>query len=496
MNIEIQSLRKTFGPLRANDDISLSIPAGTIYGILGENGAGKSTLLKILSGFQRADGGEIRLDGYPAVIRSPADGIRCGIGMLHQDPLDFPPMTVLDNYLLGRPGGWRMDRTAIAAELAALADSLQFSLDPDVLLETLSVGERQQLEILRLLSRGVRVLLLDEPTTGISEVQREKLFSALRRLAAEGRTVIFVSHKLAEVERLCGRVAVLRRGRLVGTAEAPFDAKILVEWIFGKSLSAQSRCPARWGDEALTLAGISVEGSRLRIRDVNLQVRAGEVIGLAGVDGSGQELFLRTCAGLVQPTGGAIRVRGHLLTGKSYRQFIDQGVSYLPSTRLEEGLIREMTLVEHVVLAGDGRGEMIDWPAAVQASERLISRFGLKAAPSDVVESMSGGNQQRFLLALLKQELSVLLLDHPTRGLDVESERYIWEKLRERCRAGTCILFASSDLDELLRVSDRILVFFNGRVSAPLDVASTTAEQLGEWISGEGFTEELCGARA
>lgn len=495
MNVELRNIQKAFGTVRANDGISLAIPVGTICGILGENGAGKSTLLKILSGFLRADSGEILLDDQPVVIRSPAAGIRRGIGMLHQDPLDFPPMTVLDNFILGRPGGLLMNRATAARELSSLAATLEFSLDPDVFLEALSVGERQQLEILRLLSRGVRVLILDEPTTGISDTQKRKLFTALRRLAEEGRTVIFVSHKLAEVERLCEHIAVLRQGKRVGEADAPVNAEALVEWMFGKSLPVQGRKPARLGDAVFALSDLSVADSRLKVRGINLQIRAGEVIGLAGATGSGQELFLRACAGLVRPSNGAMTVHGHNLAGKSYRQFLDHGISYLPSTRLEEGLIRDMTLAEHFVLAGGQRGVLIDWPGAVQSSDRRISEFNIKAAPADAVESLSGGNQQRLLLALLKPELSVLLLDHPTRGLDVESETYIWEKLRERCRAGTCILFTSSDLEELLNVSDRILVFFNGHVSAPVDAASATAETIGELISGKGFTEGSCFAR-
>jgi general nucleoside transport system ATP-binding protein len=495
MNVELRNICKTFGSLRANDRITLSIPSGTICGILGENGAGKSTLLKILSGFLRADEGDILLDGRPASVRSPADGIGHGIGMLHQDPLDFPPMTVLDNFLIGRAGGLLMDRPAAAAELSALAASCQFSLDPEMRLEALTVGERQQLEILRLLSLGVRVLILDEPTTGISDAQKGKLFAALRRLAAEGRTVIFVSHKLADVEQLCGHIAVLRQGRLAGEADAPFRGEALVGLMFGKSLPAQSRSPARLGDTVLALSDFAVDDSRLKVRGINLHVRSGEVIGLAGANGSGQELFLRACAGLVRSCGGAIAVTGRDLSGKPYRQFLEVAVSYLPSARLEAGLIRDMTLAEHLVLSGDQRGALVDWPQAAQAAGRLASDFNIKAAPSDAVESLSGGNQQRFLMALLRQNLSVLLLDHPTRGLDVESAAYIWQKLRERCRDGTCVLFASSDLDELLSASDRILVFFNGAVSAPMDAASATAEELGALIGGEGFLEEECSAR-
>src|SRR5512135_807679 len=224
MNVELRHIRKHFGRVYANDDIVLKIPEGTIQGILGENGAGKITLMKILSGFIQADTGEIVLDGKAVVSKSPADANRYGIGMLHQDPLDFPPMRLIDNFLLGRAGGLFPDRKAVGREFRDLAAQFDFFLDPDAYVDSLTVGERQQLEILRLLWMGARVLILDEPTTGISASQKAKLFETLRKLAKQGKTIIFVSHKLEDVEALCSKVAVLRSGKLVGEASAPFDA--------------------------------------------------------------------------------------------------------------------------------------------------------------------------------------------------------------------------------------------------------------------------------
>ena len=487
MNVELRNIHKTFGAVHANDGISLTIPEGAIFGILGENGAGKSTLLKILSGFLRADDGDILLDGRPVVIRSPADGIRHGIGMLHQDPLDFPPMEAVDDFLVGRGGGFFPDRKQAVSELRKLAADFDFSVDPEAYVDSLTVGERQQLEIIRLLSVGVRVLILDEPTTGISAAQKEKLFQALRRLAGQGMTIVFVTHKLHDVEELCGRVVVLRQGRRVDEVMPPFDEGALVKMMFDRALAQpQKSCAARHAP-VLELRGLSVEDRRMTVNRVDLDVRSGEIVGLAGMDGSGQELILKACAGLTRPVGGHIRVDGRNLTGRPYREFLDSGVAYLPATRMEAGLIRGLNVAEHCVLAGEQKGFAVDWPAAEQTARQRIADFNIRATPSSPVESLSGGNQQRVLLGLLKENLRLVLLEHPTRGLDVESSIYIWEKLKERCRNGASVLFMSADLDEIIQYSDRVVVFFSGRMSAPLDAANARVETIGQMIGGVGL---------
>ncbi len=492
MDVELRDIYKTFGAVQANTGISLSVPAGTIQGILGENGAGKSTLMKVLSGFIRADAGEILLDGRPVSIHSPADAIRRGVGMLHQDPLDFPPLRLIDNFILGHDGRLFPNRPAAARDFNRLASQFGFSLDPDSFVDTLTVGERQQLEILRLLWLGARVLVFDEPTTGISAVQKEKLFAALRLLAEQGKTVLFVSHKLEDVEALCGRVAVLRQGRLVGEARPPYRTARLVEMMFGKKIAVQGRDPCGGEQVLLSLKDASVEGHRLKIRDVSLDARAGEVIGLAGMEGSGQGLFLRSVAGLVRTVAGRILVSGKDLTGRYYHAFKKEGVAFLPASRLEEGLAAGLSLTEHFVLAERPGGFLVDWGQGHQLAERRISDFNIRGTPATPVESLSGGNQQRALLALLRDPLRLLLLEHPTRGLDIESTIYIWSKLKERCRQGTCILFISSDLEEILQYSDRVLVFFSGRVSPALDAQALTSDRLGQLIGGKGW-EELAG---
>lgn len=487
MKIELRHIHKHFGPVHANDDISLTVPAGTIQGLLGENGAGKSTLMKILSGFIQADSGEILLDERPVVIRSPADAIRHGIGMLHQDPLDFPPMRVIDNFLLGQEGGLFLNRRRILDEFEKLAQQYGFSLDPFAYVETLTVGERQQLEILRLLWLGARVLILDEPTTGISALQKEKLFATLRRLAEEGKTVLFVSHKLEEVEELCHRVAVLRAGKLVGEMTPPYDTARLVEMMFGREIKPAERISFVKQVPVLQLRNLVLEDVRLRITDMNLEVHAGETIGLAGMEGSGQGLFLRACAGLVRPVGGQVLVNGRDLTGKDYHAYKRAGVEFLPAARLEEGLVAGLTLSEHFLLATEQSGFFLRRAQAWQRAEEYIGLYHIKGRPDTPVEALSGGNQQRSLLALLRPSLSLLLLEHPTRGLDVESTIYIWSLLKERSQQGTAILFISADLEEILHYSDRVLVFFSGRVSPPLDATSLTVEELGRLIGGKGW---------
>ena len=487
MKIELEGIHKHFGEGDANDDIRLVIPSGTIQGVLGENGAGKSTLMKILSGFIQADSGRILLDGVQARIHSPADATRHGIGMLHQDPLDFPPMRVIDNFLLGSISGLIPARAHARRALLDLEDQFGFSIDPEAYLETLSVGERQQLEILRLLWLGVNALILDEPTTGISAQQREKLFLTLGRLASEGKTILFVSHKLEEVEGLCTQVAVLRRGQLVGEARPPYRTEALVEMMFGKAVALGRRASAPAGEPVIRLRSLSVEDHRLRVGDVDLEVRAGEVIGLAGMEGSGQRLLLQACAGLLRPVAGRIYARGRDLTGRGYHSFMRQGVSYLPAARLEEGLVPGLTITEHCTLVDGGEGPFIQREASRTSAETRIREFSIRGRPETRVEELSGGNQQRALLALLRQPLSLLLMEHPTRGLDIESVIYIWGKLKERCDQGTAIVYISSDLDELLLYSDRLLVFFGGRVSPPLEAVSTSAEALGQLIGGAGW---------
>lgn len=485
MALELTGIHKHFGAVRANDGVDLSIEPGTLHGILGENGAGKSTLMKVLSGFIAADAGTVALDGAVLDLTSPEDAIDAGIGMLHQDPLVFLPFSVLDNFLLGGPGKVRLDRKGGANELARMADELGFSFNPTKSARSLTVGERQQLEITRLLALGAKVLILDEPTTGISATQREQLFSVLKRLADEGLIVLFVSHKLEEVEELCDSVTVMRSGKVVGAAEMPVPPADLVAMMFGKVIEEPGRPEPKVGQPKLHISDLDVTAGTAQITGFNLTVGAGEIIGLAGLEGSGQRAFLDALAGLTPPDAGRILLDGEDISHLSYREHLAEGVHYLPAGRLEEGLVAGLTIEEHVALTTPGQSFFVDWDIAESSARRSIDEFNVKGSPDNTAESLSGGNQQRLLLALMPDNLKLLLMEHPTRGLDIESAEYVWSKILQRRDDGTSIVFASADLDELLTYSDRILVCFSGRVFRTLDAAGTDGEELGYLIGGK-----------
>lgn len=488
MKIELDGICKHYGGVEANAGISLTVHPGEIRGLLGENGAGKTTLMRVLSGYTQPDGGLVKLDGIPRRFTSPSDAIRAGVGMLHQDPMDVPQLSVLDNFCLGRDERLLRRRHLAAAELVSLCQRFGFDLNPRALVGRLTIGERQQLELVRLLALGVQAVILDEPTTGISAPQRALLFEAIRRLAQDGLSVIFVSHKLDEVQALCDAVTVLRQGRKVGEVAAPLDAAQLVALMFGQELQASERPAVCLTGAGIEISHLTVRDHRLTLDDVSLTVRRGEVIGLAGLEGSGQRLLMQAIAGLAAPRSGTIRVCGDDLTGQPYARFREHKIVLVPAARLEEGLIPGLSLREHFALAGHcGSGLMVDWKAARERTESQIAQYNIVGTPDTAVELLSGGNQQRALLALLPEALNVLLLEHPTRGLDVSSSQWVWAKLLARREQGTMLLFTSTDLDELVQYSDRIVVFSGGRVSAPVEADTVTVRELGYLIGGRGL---------
>ena len=488
MALEIRDIHKRFGPVRASDGVTFTVEKGSLHGILGENGAGKSTLMKILSGFYEADSGDVILDGESLDLSSPADAIAAGIGMLHQDPLVFLPFTVLDNFVLGNPGPVRLDRAAAAKELERVSAELGFEFDPSRLVRDLTVGERQQLSITRLLWLGAKVLIFDEPTTGISASQRLQLFATLRKLATDGLIVLFVSHKLEEVEDLCDSVTVIRRGKVVYEAPMPVTSEILVEKMFGNVFIEEPHESVPLGDTMLHIEGVTLSEDTTRIENLDLDVASGEVVGLAGLEGSGQRTLLRACAGLLQPEAGTLTVGDVDLTRASYREHLAAGVHYLPAGRLEEGLVQGISITEHLVLASEDTGFFVDWKAAEDRARREIDEYSIKGRPATPAEALSGGNQQRLLLSMIPDEVRLLLLEHPTRGLDVESAAYVWTRLLERRSGGTATVFASADLDELLNYSDRIIVFFAGSIFAVRNASDTDGEELGYLIGGKERT--------
>ncbi len=503
MRIELQQISKRFGQVLANDHVSMTVDAGSIHGLLGENGAGKSTIVKVLSGFISRDSGNVLFDGQSANVRTPADAIRSGVGMLHQDPLDFPPLSVLDNFMVGRSEvlskGWfsglkfvHPDRAR--QEFLRLAGTLNFSLNPSDRVSDLTVGERQQLEIIRLLSLGVKTLILDEPTTGISADQKTALFNAARQLASEGKSVIFVSHKLEDVEELCDRVTVMRAGKVVGNAEIPCPDSVLIDLIFGRELALPIKPETRQSKPMLELNKVVVKDDRLTLNMGNFTAYKGEVIGLAGLEGSGQQLLLLLCAGLIRAATGKMSIDHLDMTQKPYPEYLKHGIGYSPADRLKDGLIRGLSIHEHVILRNPTRKLMIDWKESHQQAVEAITTFNIRGKPNSHVERLSGGNQQRTQLSLLPVPLNLLLMEHPTRGLDIESTLWVWQQLIARCQTGTTILFMSSDLDEIMQYSDRVLVFSGGEVSPAIEAAKLTTEKLGQMIGGRFAESELISA--
>lgn len=497
MDIELRHIHKRFGPIHANNDINVRFSHGRIVGILGENGAGKSTLMKILSGFQPADDGDILIDDHIIDYRGPTAAIDNGIGMLQQDPLDVGAFTVLENFIYGGAEGLTLKRAQAEAQLSDLSARFGFELDPYQPIDNLLIAQRQQLEIIRLLALGVETLILDEPTTGISAEQKDILFDALRRLARdEGMIILLVSHKLEDVIDLCDEVVVLRAGLMVGDMDMPASdqnltsaivaetKQRLVTMMFGEELEAQSRPHYEIGAPVFSADKLVAHDLRLDMQPISMTVHAGEVIGLAGLGGSGQELFMRACARLGRIESGSLNFDGRNITNASYRQLFWRGCVFGAAGRLEEGLIAGLTLTEHTALVADDKLQ-IDWHSVARRTDSRIEHYRIKGRAADYIEQLSGGNQQRVLIGLLPDDPKLLILEQPTRGLDVDSARWIWTQLLERCGRGAAIIFNSSDLEELVTFSDRIYVFYAGRIHEVPNVGQTSIDELGHLIGGE-----------
>ncbi|MDF1500399.1 MAG: ATP-binding cassette domain-containing protein [Anaerolineales bacterium] len=486
MHIQLQNIHKHFGDVKANDGITLEFEPGKIYGVLGENGAGKTTLMKVLSGYHKPDHGTIVIDWTDRSFFSPADALAAGIGMIYQDPLDVPSMRTVENYVLGRSGALAVDLGKAEEELTAFASTVGFEVNPRAYIDTLSLGERQQLELIRLLSLGADLLILDEPTTGISADQKEQLFNSLQKLAGkDGKIIILVSHKLSEVQELCDEVYVLRRGRKVGGVTLPATKQSLVSLMFEELPKRTERASYIREHTIMQLQDLQLSDGRILVGPLNLELHAGEVLGLAGLEGSGQQLLLRACAGLVEAESGKIIIEERDMTRFGYHKRREEGVAYMPSGRLEEGLVEGLSLTDHFVLAEPQHGFVIQRERYQQLTEERIDEYQIVGQSTSRVEELSGGNQQRALLALLRKSARLILLEHPTRGLDVRSAEWIWQVLFQRAAEGAGIIFFSADLDEIIERSDRIAAFSGGQMSRIVTADQTTTDELGHMIGGE-----------
>lgn len=478
MEIQFENVHKYFGNVHANKGISFTVKAGTIHGLIGENGAGKSTLMKVLAGFISKSSGKIYLDGKEVNFSSPAEATKAGIGMLYQEPSDFPAMSVIENFMIGIAKEWKPDEKKYRKILKEKSEFLRFSIDPDKPVGLLTVGERQQLEIVRLLAVGIKTLILDEPTTGISKKQKEILFNALKQLVKEGKSIILISHKLQDVEAICDRVTVLRSGEIAGKMEKPFDREKLLEMMFGKKppeIKSEKVVP---GETILKFKNVYAHGGRAGLKNLNFEIKEKEIIGLAGLEGSGQEVLLRVAAGLTRPYKGKIRKNRRIFKNKKNEKI------FLPASRLEEGLFPSLTLLEHYALGFFKNHFMVPWSKVKEKGGKLIKKFKIKGELNDKASSLSGGNQQRLLISLIKRDTKLLLLEQPTRGLDTESAVWMWEHLKEFTKKNSTIIFSSPELDEIFSVATKIIVFFNGKVVLSKAKEETSKEEVAAAIAG------------
>ncbi|MBW1637230.1 MAG: ATP-binding cassette domain-containing protein [Deltaproteobacteria bacterium] len=469
--IKLTNISKTFGEVRALHKVNLNIYPGTIHGIIGENGAGKSTLMKILTGFIRRSSGNVIYQSKNINLQSPRDAREIGIGMLYQEPLDFPLLTVLDNFMTG---GSSFPPSRQRANLSRLCSDFGFDLDPDCRVNQITVGERQQLELLRLIQQGTKILILDEPTSGISEKQQDLLFTALRNLKAGGTAILLVSHKLDEIELLCDDVTVLRHGEVTAYWKRPFDRDAMLLAMFDTVPESKPTAVNYTAVEpVLDFHKVSSGKGRSGLNSVSTTIRAGEVVGLAGVDGSGQSVFLQLAFGLLQPDSGRIS-----------RSRESVSPAFLPADRLAEGLVPGLTIREHQILSSN-IGPVITSKSGLAKTRRAIKSYNIVGSPETAVKDLSGGNLQRLLLSLIPNDVQLILMENPTRGLDLQSASWTWEQLHNRITPDGTIIFASPDLEELLQQSSRILTFYNGSITLDTPAHATNYRQLSRAVTGE-----------
>ena len=501
-HMEMCNITKRFPGVLASNHVDFDVLSGEVHALLGENGAGKSTLMKILYGLYQPDEGEIRLNGEKVAINSPADAIHLGIGMIHQHFMLVPTLTVTENVALGLKSsrGLRTDLDRVAERIDELANLYGLSVDPDALVWQLSVGQQQRVEILKALYRGAALLILDEPTAVLTPQEVDEFFVTLEQMKKEGHALIFISHKLHEVLQLCNRVTVLRDGHAIGTKTTAGATKLqLAEMMVGRPMGMQPpKAVTEVGEVRLSLHDVHAQSDRNHsaLRGVSFDLRGGEIVGLAGVSGNGQRELAEAIAGLRAVSGGDISLVGRPIQGRSPRAVMEMGLSYIPEERMRDGVIREFTVSENLILrefdlqpfAHNG---FLDRGAIQSNATTLVKDFSVKTPSLETpVKNLSGGNIQKLVLAReLARKPQVIVAAQPTRGLDIGATEYVHARLLEQRELGTATLLISEDLDEILALSDRILVIFQGKIMGDVPRAEATPEKLGLMMAGEEQTD-------
>jgi len=494
--VELKDITKRFGPVLANAAVNFDLKPGEIHALLGENGAGKTTLMRILYGLYTADEGQIYVNGKEVTIKSPHDAIENGIGMVTQHFTLVPTLTVTENVVLGYTHSFRLDPERLHGRVSEAAKRFGVEVNPKALVRHLSVGERQRVEILKSLYRNARVLILDEPTAVLVPQEVDVLFSTLKRLRQEGMSLVFISHKLYEVMEICGRITVLRDGKWVGTVDkAGTSQKELARMMVGRETFGVSRQGDKQagdspqGESLLRLVDIcAVDKKGLpALKNVTLEVCRGEILGIAGVSGNGQAELSQVLSGTLKPTSGKVFLQSTDLTGASPAGYAASGIGRIPEDR-HAGVVGELSVAENLALENlhrFTRSGMLDRKAIQENARQLIKEYQIKASPTDRIRTLSGGNMQKVLLArALAQNPHVVIAAQPTRGLDVGATDYVRSRLLEQRKAGAAVLMISEDLDEVMALSDRIAVIYEGRIVGVVDRQEATVEQLGLLMAG------------
>ncbi|MBA2380221.1 MAG: ABC transporter ATP-binding protein [Blastocatellia bacterium] len=494
--LEVRNIRKAFGDCVANNDVSLTVEAGTIHAVVGENGAGKSTIMKIVYGFYQPDMGEIMFRGNPVDIRGPHDAIALGIGMVHQHFMLVDTMTVAENIILGAETGstLNLDLEQAKKEIAKLSDELKLGVNPDALVEDLSVGAQQRVELLKALYRDAELLILDEPTAVLTPQEIGEFFGILRRMKGQGKTIIIITHKLDEVLAISDEVTVMRDGKTVAqVATAGTSAADLARLIVGRDVLLRvEKGEASPADVVLEVTGLRVEGKHgTAVEDVSFTVRAGEIVGVAGIEGNGQTELIESLAGLRPSVAGTVNLKGRDVTAMSARQLKESGIGHIPEDRHRRGLLLNSDLSENVVLGSHYRppvssAGMIDQKYVAKLAGEIIEKFDVRPPVRTLpARSLSGGNQQKLIIGReFELEPELLLVSQPTRGVDIGAIEFIHRKLIEMRDAGVAVLLVSAELEEVTALADRLIVMREGKIAAEVDPKTTSPEEIGLLMTG------------
>lgn len=499
MKLELRSVTKRFGTLVANDRINLVVEPGEIHALLGENGAGKSTLMNVLYGLYQADEGQILLDGVEQNFKGPGDAMAAGIGMVHQHFMLIPVFTVAENVVLGNEPTKALgllDLDAARKKVRELSDRFGFDVDPDAVVADLPVGVQQRVEIIKSLIRDAKILVLDEPTAVLTPQETDELMQIMRDLAASGTSIIFITHKLREVQAVSNKITVIRQGKVVGEAKPTSSASELATMMVGREvdLKVDKNPPNIRENFELSVEDIHVEDDRkhLAVDGVSFRVRAGEVLAIAGVQGNGQTELAEAILGLrhVIKGRGAISLGGKYIDGMSVRKRLESGIGYVPEDRKKDGLVGEFTIAENLMLNGSygkpfAKGVAIDFASRDRIAGELIKSFDVRTpSASTQAQKLSGGNQQKVVVAReLSREVKLLIASQPTRGVDVGSIEFIHERIIAERDEGKAVLLISTELDEVLALADRIAVMYRGKIVGIVD-ANVSRETLGKMMAG------------